>query len=93
MYVCSVLRVAGMLKRAEPDMDEAAVLMRALRDFNVPKIVSDDLGVFLALISDLFPSITVEPKPDDDFDAISKVWPSTMFRLCCAFTFIVPGFV
>ena len=34
----SVLVVAGGFKRAEPDVPELALLMRALRDFNVPKI-------------------------------------------------------
>ncbi len=37
--VKSVLVVAGHLKRAEPELDEETLLMRALRDFNVPKIV------------------------------------------------------
>jgi dynein heavy chain len=35
----SVLVVAGGFKRSEPDIAEDALLMRALRDFNVPKIV------------------------------------------------------
>lgn len=35
--VKSVLRVAGSLKRADPDIEEDGVLMRALRDFNTPK--------------------------------------------------------
>ena len=37
--VKSVLVVAGQLKRAEPELPEDALLMRALRDFNIPKIV------------------------------------------------------
>jgi dynein heavy chain len=35
----SVLVVVGGFKRAEPDLAEDALLMRALRDFNIPKIV------------------------------------------------------
>jgi dynein heavy chain len=38
----SVLVVAGSLKRGDPERPEDQVLMRALRDFNLPKIVSDD---------------------------------------------------
>jgi dynein heavy chain len=34
----SVLVVAGKFKRSEPDVSEAAILMRALGDFNLPKI-------------------------------------------------------
>lgn len=40
--VKSVLVVAGMLKRAEPGLPEDSLLMRALRDFNTPKIVHSD---------------------------------------------------
>jgi dynein heavy chain len=31
--------------------------MRALRDFNIPKIVTDDKPIFLRLIEDLFPGV------------------------------------
>ena len=37
-----MLVVAGSLKRGDPERPEDQVLMRALRDFNLPKIVSDD---------------------------------------------------
>ncbi|CBY35272.1 unnamed protein product, partial [Oikopleura dioica] len=45
----SVLVVAGALKRSDRGRPEDEVLMRALRDFNVPKIVTDDMPVFLVL--------------------------------------------
>ena len=38
--------------------------MRALRDFNVPKIVSDDMPIFMGLIADLFPALDVPRKRD-----------------------------
>jgi dynein heavy chain, axonemal len=60
--VKSVLRVAGMLKRADPQLEEDAILMRALRDFNKPKIPTNDSPIFLRLISDLFPSQNPTPK-------------------------------
>ncbi|KAH0788142.1 Dynein heavy chain family protein [Histomonas meleagridis] len=60
--VKSVLVVAGSLRSADPNMSEEAVLMRALRDFNLPKIISTDIPVFLGLINDLFPSIDVPRK-------------------------------
>ena len=34
----SVLLVAGKLKRSDPELAEEAVLMRALRDYNMPKV-------------------------------------------------------
>lgn len=45
--VKSVLVVAGALRRADPNRPEREVLMRALRDFNIPKIVHDDLPIFM----------------------------------------------
>lgn len=41
--------------------------MRALRDFNMPKIVTDDKPIFLRLIGDLFPKVECESKTDPDF--------------------------
>ena len=64
----SVLVVAGSLKRADPDRKEDEVLMRALRDFNIPKIVNEDLPVFMGLIFDLFPGLNVPRKRDLEFE-------------------------
>ena len=62
--VKSVLVMAGSLKRAEKDLDEDTVLIRAMRDSNVPKFLKDDLPLFSALIQDLFPSAHI---PDVSF--------------------------
>ncbi len=48
--VKSVLVVAGALRRADPNRPEREVLMRALRDFNIPKIVHDDLPIFMVML-------------------------------------------
>lgn len=53
----SVLRQAGKLKRTNPNMSEDELLMKALRDFNIPKIVTDDKNIFIKLIEDLFPGV------------------------------------
>lgn len=44
--------------------------MRALRDFNVPKIVTADTEIFLGLIGDLFPALDVPRKTSPEFEAI-----------------------
>ncbi|XP_013170954.1 PREDICTED: dynein beta chain, ciliary-like [Papilio xuthus] len=64
----SVLVVAGSLKRGDRLRPEDQVLMRALRDFNIPKIVTDDMPVFMGLIGDLFPALDVPRKRDFDFE-------------------------
>ncbi|KAM3917468.1 dynein axonemal heavy chain 11-like [Leptodactylus fuscus] len=60
----SVLVVAGSLKREDRSRPEDQVLMRALRDFNLPKIVTNDVTIFLGLIGDLFPLLEVPRKKD-----------------------------
>jgi len=64
----SVLRVAGDFKRSEPDKSELTLLFRSLRDFNLPKIVGDDLIVFMGLLGDLFPGIDVPRQRDWDLE-------------------------
>ena len=44
--------------------------MRALRDFNIPKIVADDMDIFMGLILDLFPGIDVPRKRDFKFEEV-----------------------
>lgn len=48
------------------------VLMRALRDFNLPKIVTDDVTIIMGLIGDLFPALDVPRKRDMDFEECVK---------------------
>lgn len=42
--------------------------MRALRDFNTPKIVTEDTTIFMGLIGDLFPALDVPRKRDLEFE-------------------------
>ncbi|KAM4689042.1 dynein axonemal heavy chain 11 [Discoglossus pictus] len=70
--VKSVLVVAGSLKRGDSNRPEDQVLMRALRDFNLPKIVTDDIPIFMGLISDLFPALDVPRKRDLHFEQMVK---------------------
>jgi dynein heavy chain len=42
--------MAGNLKRAHPELQENIVLIRAMRDSNIPKFLADDLPLFSALI-------------------------------------------
>ncbi|XP_031213696.1 dynein heavy chain 11, axonemal isoform X3 [Mastomys coucha] len=68
----SVLVVAGSLKRGDKNRPEDQVLMRALRDFNLPKIVTDDVPVFLGLVSDLFPALDVPRQRKPHFEQMVK---------------------
>uniref|UniRef100_A0A8C4MXA9 Dynein axonemal heavy chain 11 n=1 Tax=Equus asinus asinus TaxID=83772 RepID=A0A8C4MXA9_EQUAS len=68
----SVLVVAGSLKRGDKNRPEDQVLMRALRDFNMPKIVTDDVPVFLGLVSDLFPALGVPRRRAPHFEQMVR---------------------
>jgi dynein heavy chain len=48
--VKSVLVMAGVLKRANPQDNEDAVLIRAMKDANEPKFLRDDLPLFNAIV-------------------------------------------
>ena len=50
------------MKRESPDLQEDMVLMRALRDFNTPKIPDFDTPIFMRLINDLFIGLDVPMK-------------------------------
>ncbi|KAK3274277.1 hypothetical protein CYMTET_17534, partial [Cymbomonas tetramitiformis] len=68
----SVLVVAGSFKREDPDIPEENLLMRALRDFNLAKIIEEDMVVFMGLLGDLFPGVEVPRKFDPEFEAVLK---------------------
>mmetsp|Transcript_25005 Transcript_25005/g.85566 ORF Transcript_25005/g.85566 Transcript_25005/m.85566 type:complete len:4525 (+) Transcript_25005:136-13710(+) len=53
----TTLYVAGGMKRSQPHLTEDKVLLQALRDFNLGKLTSDDLSIFIGLLQDLFPKL------------------------------------
>lgn len=59
--VNSVIQAAGNLKRKLGHLEESQLLLRALRDVNVPKFLIPDIPLFENIITDLFPT-TERPK-------------------------------
>lgn len=76
----SVLVMAGSLKRESLDTPEEAVLMRALRDMNMPKFVFEDVPLFLGLIGDLFPNMNIERKPYEKADQINTIYENFNYK-------------
>ncbi|XP_035829687.1 dynein heavy chain 10, axonemal isoform X2 [Aplysia californica] len=78
----SVLVMAGELKRGSPDLAEDVVLMRALRDMNLPKFVFEDVPLFLGLIGDLFPGLDCPRVRYPNFnDAVEQVLQDNGYML------------
>ncbi|CAD5112359.1 DgyrCDS1592 [Dimorphilus gyrociliatus] len=67
--VKSVLVMAGSLKRQNPDKSEDVVLIRALRDSNLPKFLQQDAILFQAILQDLFPGVDI---PEHDYGRLQK---------------------
>lgn len=65
--VKSVLVMAGSLKRDNPHLSEDVVLIRALRDSNLPKFLTDDAVLFGGILSDLFPGVCI---PEHDYGVL-----------------------
>jgi len=67
--VKSVLVMAGALRRQDTSGLENTVLIRAMRDSNVPKFLEHDLPLFEGIVNDLFPGIHV---PFVDYGDLQK---------------------
>ncbi|TNJ26760.1 Dynein heavy chain [Giardia muris] len=55
----SVLVMAGGLRRKYEHLSEDVVLIRAMRDANVPKFTAADIELFMGIVQDLFPGVQI----------------------------------
>ena len=53
---------------ADTGSSEDVVLIRAMRDSNVPKFLRDDLPLFHAIVGDLFPGVVVPKQETGDLE-------------------------
>lgn len=53
--VKSIIQAAGRRKAESPTEDEVYLACRSISESSVPKFVSEDVPLFLAILSDLFP--------------------------------------
>lgn len=65
--VKSVLNASGRIKRERPELDEFSVMIKAIRDMNLPKFLAEDVVLFDNLFMDLF---TGHDEPENDIDEL-----------------------
>lgn len=71
--VKSVLSMAGRVKRSMPDASESEILIQAMNNSNIPKLLGNDKTLFQSLVTDLFPQIEFETKLDQQLmENVSK---------------------
>ena len=78
--VKSVLVMAGSLRRSQPDLAEDVMLIRAMRDSNLPKFLSADIELFQNIISDLFPGVEVPFQVSHTFCPCFEVMTHAVMR-------------
>ena len=75
--VKTAILAAGENRRSAPDLEEELVLMTALRDFNLARLVHNDVQVFLNLLKSLFPNIKCDVSKEYGSELRDK-----MFEAC-----------
>ena len=70
----TVLSMAGNLKRniksqsGQEKRDEDKIILSSLEDANFPKFIAEDIKLFKALLSDLFPGVELDPPQTQFFE-------------------------
>jgi dynein heavy chain len=71
--VKAVLSAAGILKRENQTMAEDVILMKAMKNINMPRFIKDDSILFEGLIKDLFPSLDTSIEGSESLRELVKV--------------------
>jgi dynein heavy chain len=67
--VKSIIQAAGRRKAESPGEDEVYLAYRSIAESSVPKFVSEDVPLFMAILSDLFPGEQKSPDHSELLEA------------------------
>jgi dynein heavy chain len=76
----SVLKSSGRIKREAPHLDEQTVIIKAVRDMNLPKFIAEDVVLFDNMFVDLFPECE---EPEVDNDALQLAIEDCLIQMNC----------
>ena len=77
----AVLSSAGTLKRDNLDMQEDLILLKAMKDLNMPKFIKDDAILFEGLLKDLFPDLDNTELKNEGEEVIREVMKNMGYKV------------
>lgn len=63
---------AGNLRRQNPQLSEASILIKSMEISNIPKFLDEDIPLFNGIFNDLFPKEIIEQNEVDELQDIIK---------------------